>query len=454
MPLKKRKIFFLPSFELKHFLFIYFFLISLLKKIIQTFFNKNASIEWDFLALYMYNVGDFFSIIPYIIMKRRLKALENNNNNVNKNNNNVNNNVIRNNSRDNFNNIGNNVMYDDTNINIRINNSNTTITMLHYEPENKTNQCGIILKIILFTIVDFIAQISKVVFYVILNKEKIQVELDDLNSTLIFFIISIILLSKIMLHSEFWRHHYFSFFIDIFCLIILSILDIIEICKKNPNNILLAMIYLEIKIIKDILYAFSDVLLKVIFLYDYISPYTMLLSKSIIEFFYLVIFSIPFIFIKLKGLGDEEEEIIFLKIAKNFEHVDYIMIVIGFTINSFFYNILLFQIINIFSPNHFVVAKVFENLGVFIISFLIKGKAIEINDQLYKIIIKIIMFILLIFASIIFNEYLVINICGLAKKTKLFLDYEASNEIDNKKLDESSNTDTNSISLIKEEDIY
>ena len=64
------------------------------------------------------------------------------------------------------------------------------------------------------------------------------------------------------------------------------------------------------------------------------------------------------------------------------------------------------------------------------------------------------MFILLIFASIIFNEYLVINICGLAKKTKLFLDYEASNEIDNKKLDESSNTDTNSISLIKEEDIY
>ena len=83
----------------------------------------------------------------------------------------------------------------------------------------------------------------------------------------------------------------------------------------------------------------------------------------------------------------------------------------------------------------------------------IKGKEdSKIED--YEIAIKIIMFILLIFASIIFNEYLVINICGLAKKTKLFLDYEASNEIDNKKLDESSNTDTNSISLIKEEDIY
>ena len=131
------------------------------------------------------------------------------------------------------------------------------------------------------------------------------------------------------------------------------------------------------------------------------------------------------------------------------------MIAIGFTINSFFYNILLSQIINVFSPNHFLVAKVFENFGVFIISFIIKGKEdSKIED--YEIAIKIIMFILLIFASVIFNEYLVINICGLAKKTKLFLNYEALNEIDNKKSDESSyeSVDSNSMLLIKESDMY
>ena len=444
MPIKTRKIFFLPSLELKHFLFLYFFLISLLKKIVQTFFNKKKSIDWDFLALYMYDVGDLLSIIPYIIMKIRLKTVKKNNNNVN---NKVNNNFSRNNSKDIINNIDNNVLNDDSNNNLRINNSNSPITMLYYQQEKK-NKCSIILRIFVFTIVDFIAQISKVVFYVVIEKKNIKVELDDLNSTLIFFIISTILFSKIMLHYEFGRHHYFSFFIDLFCLIILSILDIIEICDNNNTNRASAIIYLVIKIIKDIFYSFSDVLLKVIFLYDFISPYTMLLIKAIIQFFYLVIFSLPFIF-------DNKFKKIFSRIADNFAGTEFVMIAIGFTINSFFYNILLSQIINVFSPNHFLVAKVFENFGVFIISFIIKGKEdSKIED--YEIAIKIIMFILLIFASVIFNEYLVINICGLAKKTKLFLNYEALNEIDNKKSDESSyeSVDSNSMPLIKESDMY
>ena len=38
--------------------------------------------------------------------------------------------------------------------------------------------------------------------------------------------------------------------------------------------------------------------------------------------------------------------------------------------------------------------------------------------------IKIIVYILLIFSTIIFNEFLVINIFNFAKNTKLFLDYE------------------------------
>ena len=447
MPIKTRKIFFLPSLGLKHFLFLYFFLISLLKKLVQTFFNKKKSIEWDFLALFMYDVGDLLSIIPYIIMKIRLKTVKKNNNNDVRSNNNVN----RNSNKDNINNIDNNVVNDDTNNNIKINNSNNTITMLHYEPENKTKKFCIILRIFLFTIVDFIAQISKVVFYFIIEKKNIKVELDDLNSTLIFFIISTILFSKIMLHSEFLRHHYFSFFIDILCLIVLSILDLNEIFYNNEANRVSAIIYLVVKIIKDIFYSFSDVLLKVIFLYDFISPYTMLLTKAIIQIFYLVIFSIPFINIGKKP--------IFSMIADFFDDKEFIMIAIGFTINSFFYNILLLQIINVFSPNHFVVAKVFENFGVFIISFIIKQDGEDLKNKVIwvvLIIIKIIMFILLIFASVIFNEYLVINICGLANKTKLFLDYEALNEIDNKKFDESSNSsaDSKSMPLIKEEDIY
>ena len=39
------------------------------------------------------------------------------------------------------------------------------------------------------------------------------------------------------------------------------------------------------------------------------------------------------------------------------------------------------------------------------------------------------MYILLIFASFIYNEFLVINKCGLANDTKLFLDYKEKEDL-------------------------
>ena len=62
--------------------------------------------------------------------------------------------------------------------------------------------------------------------------------------------------------------------------------------------------------------------------------------------------------------------------------------------------------------------------------------------------IRIIMYIILIIASFIYNEFLVINICGLSKNTKLFLDYEVEREnIFNKQDD---NRKSSAISIMTE----
>ena len=429
----KEKIFFFPSLGVKHFLFLFFFLISILKKVVQTFFEKNRSLAWDFFVLYLYDIGDILSIIPYLIIKKRTKAVKNS--------------IIDNN---NINAIDNNDINNNNNINIK----NTNITILYYDPEDKTNKYRLYLKIFIISIVDFIAQISKLIFYIIIEEENLHVDLDDQNSILLFYIISTIIFSKLMLHDNFFKHHYFSILIDLLCLIILSIMDFIEIDKKNKNNLLIPIIYLFIKIFKYILYSFSNVLDKIIFLYDFVSPYALLLIKAIIQFFYLVIFSVPFVFKKLKDDNDGIEKTIFSMISIIFENKNFIMVSILYTINSFFYNIVMLQIINTFSPNHFIVAKIFEYIGIFIIGYIIRKEKEEL-EEIYLIIIKIIIFVLLIFASFIFNEYLVINICGLAKKTKLFLDYEAGSELSNKKEDESINSDfSKDIPLIKESDIY
>jgi len=423
----KKKYILFPKLEIKHFLFLFFFFISFLKKSVQTYFEQNQRLAIDFLKLYMYDIGDFISIIPHCIMKKRIRAKSFSNDNA-----------ILDNDK---------IVNDDVNENLNINNN---IKFIHNDPADSINNFGTIVKIFLFTIVDFIAQISGIIFYVVKEGENLEVKLVNLNSSLIFSIISIILFSKIMLHSNFYRHHTFSFSIDILCLIVLTVIDIIQIKKENGNNLAIPIVYLIVKTVSISLYSLENVLAKLMFLYDFISPYSLLLYKSIIHFFYLVIFSIFFIFIKFKD-KDGDKKTIFSMILNIFDDKKYIIIVIGYTINSFFYNILDLQIINVFSPNHFVIARVFENFGIFVINLIFNG----VESEQY-LALKIIMYILLILASFIFNEFLVINICGMAKNTKLFLDYEAELEMNNKISDESSNSSSsnNNISLVNESDIF
>ena len=243
-----------------------------------------------------------------------------------------------------------------------------------------------------------------------------------MNSLLIFNIIFLFLFSKILLHTSFHRHHYFSFIIFIICLITIIALDFVDI-KNERQNFILSVIYLIIRIFGILLYSLEDVIAKVMFLNYYFSPYTLLLIKALIQFVYLIIFSIPFIFVEFKDKNGEQK-IIFSMFKDIFENKIYILYYSIYFINSFFYNILNFLLIDSFSANHSAISRVFENLGIFLINTIT-----EDIDNLYFLVIRIIMYILLIIASFIFNEFLVINICGLANDTKLFLDYKEQNDL-------------------------
>ena len=91
------------------------------------------------------------------------------------------------------------------------------------------------------------------------------------------------------------------------------------------------------------------------------STYALLVNKAIFHFIYLVIFSFPFIFIKLDN-ENGKAKIIFSMILDFFEDKIKIPIVISFIISSFFYNNLLMLIIDVFSPDHFVISRIFENI--------------------------------------------------------------------------------------------
>ena len=107
-----------------------------------------------------------------------------------------------------------------------------------------------------------------------------------------------------------------------------------------------------------------------------------------------------------------------------FESKISILLYIIYLINSFVYNILNYFIIDIFSPTHTAIAYIFEYFGIFIIFIIKESIAVD-----YIFGIRLVIYILLIFATLIYNEFLVINICGLANGTKLFLDYKEKNDL-------------------------
>ena len=183
------------------------------------------------------------------------------------------------------------------------------------------------------------------------------------------------------------------------------------------------IIYIIIKILGSILYSIEDVLIKVLILSYYFHPFDILLSKAICHIFYNIIFNFPFIFIKLKIKGEERENV-FTMIGKIYEDKFNILITFIYSGISFIYNSTIFKIIDEFSPNHFAIARVIENFGALMLNIILEGAAEQKN-----LIMNLIIYIILIFAALVYNEFLIINNCGLSKNTKYFLNFEAENEI-------------------------
>ena len=369
--------------HINHILFLIFFITSIIKQYILKVTKEDDNLSIPVFKLYIYDLGDFFSLIPYLIIKKKSKSK-------------IPDEEKRRKSEEDI-----NYIYNDST-----------------KSEFKKNMSYIIFYMFLLTMSDFIAQISTVVFYLITGNQKFQVKQGNMNFTLIFNVIALFLFSRLLLHNTFYSHHFFSLIIFIICLIVIVVLDFIEIKNSSGDKFIKSIIYLSIKIFTVILYSLEDVIAKVMFLNYYFSPYLLLLVKAIVQLFYLIIFSLPLIFTKIKIDGGERL-IIFSLFRDIFKDNIYYLYYIIYLVNSFVYNIINFIIIDKFSANHSGISRIFENLGIFIIN--VSSGSIEID---YKLGIRITMYVLLIIASFIFNEFVVINICGLANNTQLFLDYK------------------------------
>jgi len=384
------KVILFPRFSVKYLLFLFFFIISFLKLIIRKWIDdNNKDISQRLLNIYIYTISDLFSFIPIIIIEfNSKKKLKNKNGNI----------IERK----------------------ELNPSFTTLKLIYNDEQNILKKSRL-KRTFIVAFADFIAQLIIFIFYFIKQENKRDVEEYYLNTLLIFKIISLYILSRLLLNTYFYKHHYFSFIINIICLIILTGIDLYNINKDNKTDFVNIIIYISIKIFSTIFYSFENVYGKRTLMKEILSPYSLLIYKGIFQIIFLVFLSIPLIFIETKDANDNyKKSIIFTRIFKSFNYY-HVIKNISLMIINFFYNILIWIIIDKFSPSHIGMANILESFGASL--YLIIFEKEKSNN--WTLVVTFTIYFFLIIGTFIHNEFFVINVCGLGENTNLFLDYKA-----------------------------
>ena len=211
-----------------------------------------------------------------------------------------------------------------------------------------------------------------------------------------------------MLKVYFHRHHYLSFGINIFCLLFLSIIDYLSIKDEHyysdTSNI---FINIFVYLFRNIIFSFEDVIGKKALDEEFLSQYSLILLKGIFKSIMLIIFSIPFYFIRINGHN------IIKEIRNIFEGPkDILKYCIYITINLS-YNIFLWIIIDKYTPNHLAVANILD-VNCPLLYMLI----FDINKIDWKFYLEIGINFILVFGALIHNEVILISCYGFDEYTK------------------------------------
>ena len=221
-------------------------------------------------------------------------------------------------------------------------------------------------------------------------------------------IIARIIFSIIILKINVRKHHKLGIILCVFGFILMSFSDIISI-KNEGFNFFDIFIFLIIIFPKAIIFPLVDVLNKIVLTNDFLLPHSLMFYRGLSQcgFFFIIT---PILNWKNKINWN------FLLKFTNYKRIIYI---IFFTLISCVRNLCVLKVIYIFNSHYvsFLLAIIiFENtIRQFLEDKLYNLKQIQ---SIVYFIADIIALILISFGTLIFNEMVIINACGLNTKTK------------------------------------
>ena len=230
----------------------------------------------------------------------------------------------------------------------------------------------------------------------------------------LFVIIFISIFSKFILKTEIFFHQLFSIILSLIGLSIACIPSLLKIPLNIKN------FFINLYMIFDCLgYSLFLVLIKHLTIKYYMQPYLCLLYIGIFTTIIIIIIFMIYSFCFKDGLS-------FLKDAFDYSNIEDKLKFYGCSIGCFIIygliQILTFLIIFYFSPILYMVTEIIKLSLLWLIS------VITNTDTLVNIILGSIGNIILIFASLVYNEIIICNFWDLNKNTKKYMEERAKEE--------------------------
>ena len=159
------------------------------------------------------------------------------------------------------------------------------------------------------------------------------------------------------------------------------------------------------------------------------SPYHYMFVVGLISTIIILLYETITVLVASK---DEVYNGIFLQIEKNFSESNlYILVLLGDLVSAFFWVMGIHLMVYYFSPCHFIISEAISQiLSTFINPDNLVGRPFAIKIIIY------VLFFIIFFASLIYNEVIIINVFDLNKNTKKFILERAQFEKDLKIIDD------------------
>ena len=239
------------------------------------------------------------------------------------------------------------------------------------------------------------------------------------SSVSVFFcIISYVLLSRLILGHKIYRHQIFSLTIIIVCNIISIILILIG--EKNKVNSDMAINFVIMAVILS-LYALYNVLEKIFFNSFMTSPYYLMFIIGLITLVLIIIYET----ITCLAFGDNKDfNGAFYQIKYNIKNIKlYPLLFIGDVISAFLWVGGIHLTVYFFSPCHFIISESISQILSTIINNSLEGYNIAAAIVIY------ILFVIIIFASLIYNEIIILKFWKLNINTKKHITKRSNSEL-------------------------